>query len=154
MSLLSHFSQKSLLSRSLRPPLISSLRASKFSLYPSSFLYSQLHPLSQQPSLACHVTNPPSSRSVSMDSSSPEPTVSIDSLSDDFKNQNLGADGGLHDKNSTSKGKLTLADLNWDHSFVRELPGDSRTDTIPRQVLVSWFVSLIVVFLNFSYLDM
>lgn len=31
--------------------------------------------------------------------------------------------------------KLKLEELNWDHSFVRELPGDSRTDGPPRQVL-------------------
>lgn len=29
-----------------------------------------------------------------------------------------------------------LEDLNWDHSFVRELPGDSRSDSIPRQVII------------------
>ncbi|KAJ6804018.1 uncharacterized protein M6B38_186125 [Iris pallida] len=28
-----------------------------------------------------------------------------------------------------------LEELNWDHSFVRELPGDPRSDTIPREVL-------------------
>nr|XP_010943527.1 uncharacterized protein LOC105061237 [Elaeis guineensis] len=28
-----------------------------------------------------------------------------------------------------------LEELNWDHSFVRELPGDPRTDAIPREVL-------------------
>ncbi|KAF3787812.1 UPF0061 protein [Nymphaea thermarum] len=31
--------------------------------------------------------------------------------------------------------KRTLEDLNWDHSFVRELPGDPRSDAIPREVL-------------------
>jgi len=31
--------------------------------------------------------------------------------------------------------KFKVEDLNWDHSFVRELPGDSRTDGSPRQVL-------------------
>ncbi|KAG1327225.1 UPF0061 protein [Cocos nucifera] len=30
---------------------------------------------------------------------------------------------------------LKLEELNWDHSFVRELPGDPRTDAIPREVL-------------------
>ncbi|WOK95295.1 hypothetical protein Cni_G04002 [Canna indica] len=36
-----------------------------------------------------------------------------------------------------SKGgvRLKLEELNWDHSFVRELPGDPRTDAIPREVL-------------------
>lgn len=32
--------------------------------------------------------------------------------------------------------RLKLEELNWDHSFVRELPGDARSDTIPREVLV------------------
>ncbi|CAD5181691.1 unnamed protein product [Musa acuminata subsp. malaccensis] len=31
--------------------------------------------------------------------------------------------------------RLKLEEFNWDHSFVRELPGDPRSDTIPRQVL-------------------
>ncbi|CAN6170110.1 unnamed protein product [Urochloa humidicola] len=31
--------------------------------------------------------------------------------------------------------RLALEELPWDHSFVRELPGDPRSDTIPRQVL-------------------
>lgn len=44
-----------------------------------------------------------------------------------------GADG-------SKRGRLKLEALNWDHSFVRELPGDPRTDTIPRQVLVSGFI--------------
>ncbi|KAM0002209.1 putative protein adenylyltransferase SelO [Helianthus debilis subsp. tardiflorus] len=30
--------------------------------------------------------------------------------------------------------KLSLEDLNWDHSFVRELPADPRTDVMQRQV--------------------
>ncbi|KAJ9164415.1 hypothetical protein P3X46_023993 [Hevea brasiliensis] len=74
-----------------------------------------------------------------MDSSSPEAIASVDSLTDNFKNQSLGADDSLHDKNdhssnnNTSKDKYTLEDLNWDHSFVTELPGDPRTDNIPRQ---------------------
>ncbi|XP_020266427.1 uncharacterized protein LOC109841915 [Asparagus officinalis] len=34
-----------------------------------------------------------------------------------------------------SGGRLKLEELNWDHSFVRELPGDPRSDTIPREVL-------------------
>ncbi|CAN6214119.1 unnamed protein product [Urochloa humidicola] len=31
--------------------------------------------------------------------------------------------------------RLALEELPWDHSFVRELPGDPRSDTIPRQVM-------------------
>lgn len=30
---------------------------------------------------------------------------------------------------------LNLEDLKWDHSFVRELPGDPRRDSFPREVL-------------------
>jgi serine/tyrosine/threonine adenylyltransferase len=30
--------------------------------------------------------------------------------------------------------RLVLEELPWDHSFVRELPGDPRSDTIPREV--------------------
>nr|XP_010913909.1 uncharacterized protein LOC105039454 [Elaeis guineensis] len=36
---------------------------------------------------------------------------------------------------SSQEVQLKLEELNWDHSFVRELPGDPRTDTIPREVL-------------------
>ncbi|WOL19234.1 hypothetical protein Cni_G28032 [Canna indica] len=35
--------------------------------------------------------------------------------------------------------RLKLEELNWDHSFVRELPGDPRTDKIPRQVFRSCY---------------
>jgi len=30
--------------------------------------------------------------------------------------------------------RLALEELPWDHSFVRELPGDPRSDAIPREV--------------------
>lgn len=40
---------------------------------------------------------------------------------------------------SSQEVQLKLEELNWDHSFVRELPGDPRTDTIPREVLLVWF---------------
>lgn len=36
--------------------------------------------------------------------------------------------------------RLKLEEFNWDHSFVRELPGDPRSDTIPRQVLLLPFL--------------
>lgn len=32
--------------------------------------------------------------------------------------------------------KLKLEDLNWDHSFVRELPGDPLTDITSREVVI------------------
>nr|GEY84735.1 hypothetical protein [Tanacetum cinerariifolium] len=41
---------------------------------------------------------------------------------------------GLKKHNLNDGLKVGLEDLNWDHSFVRELPGDSRADVIPRQV--------------------
>ncbi|CAD5331533.1 unnamed protein product [Arabidopsis thaliana] len=64
-------------------------------------------------------------------SSSPTPVTdsSADSLAKDLQNQSLGAvDEGV-------KIKKKLEDFNWDHSFVKELPGDPRTDVISREVL-------------------
>lgn len=68
--------------------------------------------------------------------------MSVDSLTHDLQNQKLTSDG--HDQmnnksenngvNNTHAVRLKLEDLNWDNSFVRELPGDPRTDTIPREV--------------------
>ncbi|KAI3936289.1 hypothetical protein MKW92_041485 [Papaver armeniacum] len=62
-----------------------------------------------------------------MDSSSTskDGNLSVHSITDDLKNQSLSEEKKL---------KLKLEDLKWDHSFVRELPGDPRTDTLPRQV--------------------
>ncbi|GAU12066.1 hypothetical protein TSUD_00320, partial [Trifolium subterraneum] len=60
---------------------------------------------------------------------SPEDGLSaplLDSVTQDFKNQSL-----LINPNN----KKTLEDLNWDNSFVRELPSDPRTDPFPREVL-------------------
>lgn len=61
---------------------------------------------------------------------------SVDSVADKLKKQNLGNDG------SNSRRILKLEELNWDHSFVRELPADPRTDTIPREVF-SFFASFL-----------
>ncbi|XP_042479405.1 protein adenylyltransferase SelO-like [Macadamia integrifolia] len=61
-----------------------------------------------------------------MDSSTADSSLSVESITDNLKNQSLTGD---------KKIPLKLEDLNWDHSFVRELPGDPRTDTIPRPVL-------------------
>lgn len=83
------------------------------------------------------------SRIVSMDgSSSPSAKASIGSIAEDLKNKRLGDTDGvnnvLKDGNfCQSRVKLKLEELNWDHSFVRELPGDTRTDLLPRQV---WFL--------------
>lgn len=42
---------------------------------------------------------------------------------------------GKEEDAAGSSGRKTLEDLNWDHSFVRDLPGDSRTDGPVRQVI-------------------
>lgn len=55
---------------------------------------------------------------------------SVDSVTNGLKKQSLEED---------EVKRLTLEDLNWDHSFVRELPGDPRSDIIPREV--GWFNS-------------
>ncbi|CAN0902013.1 Protein adenylyltransferase SelO [Linum grandiflorum] len=68
-----------------------------------------------------------------MDSSSAAPPLSVDSVTDDLKNQSLQGKDCPTEGNTTAK--LKLEDLNWDHSFVNELPGDPRTDRLPRQVL-------------------
>lgn len=54
------------------------------------------------------------------------PDLAVESVTEELKKQKLDGDG---------KERLKLEDLNWDHSFVRELPGDPRTDIIPREVL-------------------
>ncbi|KAL5765082.1 hypothetical protein ACOSQ2_017676 [Xanthoceras sorbifolium] len=126
--LLSHLSTKPpLFSTSLAASSSSSslccLRRLKFQFCPSSLF----KPLSR-PSLACHVRSSSSSAGgVHMDS------TSVDSVTRDLKSQSLGDDGP--DETGNNVGKLRLQDLNWDHSFVGELPGDPRSDSIPREVL-------------------
>lgn len=66
---------------------------------------------------ACRVMNSPDG------GSSAAPAPLIDSVTQDFKNQTI----------HSSKLK-SLEDLNWDNSFVRELPSDPRTDPFPREV--------------------
>ncbi|KAL3519166.1 hypothetical protein ACH5RR_021755 [Cinchona calisaya] len=70
--------------------------------------------------------------------------AAVDSITDDLKNQSLNSShnnnnneiANNNNNNNKDKGvKLKLEELNWDHSFVRELPGDPRTDIIPREVL-------------------
>lgn len=61
------------------------------------------------------------------------PEVAIQSVADDFNKQSLG------------EAKLKLEDLNWDHSFVRELPGDPRTDIIPREVCSGLYILCVYV---------
>lgn len=52
-------------------------------------------------------------------------SASLDSVTQDLQNHNLQSH------------KLKLEDLNWDHSFVRELPPDPRTDPLPREVFLT-----------------
>ncbi|XP_073054942.1 uncharacterized protein [Primulina eburnea] len=80
----------------------------------------------------------------SMDrSDSPSATTAVDSISDGLRNQSLESvndDFYVASKSLDNDGvaknrvKLKLEELRWDNSFVRELPGDPRTDLIPRQV--------------------
>ncbi|KZV44359.1 selenoprotein O [Dorcoceras hygrometricum] len=85
----------------------------------------------------------------SMDGSpSPSGTAAVDSISDGLRNQRLEgvkddsyvATNSLDNDGAAQKRvKLKLEELRWDHSFVRELPGDPRTDLIPRQVFHSCY---------------
>ncbi|CAK9137756.1 unnamed protein product, partial [Ilex paraguariensis] len=107
----------------LRRSLLSSTTKSltKFHFYPSNPFQSK-----SSFSVACDVVSKRTSATdiPSMDSPS---MVNADSssLADDFKKQSLDDNNGVV--------KLKLEELNWDHSFVLELPGDPRTDTIPRE---------------------
>ncbi|XP_016478877.2 uncharacterized protein LOC107800242 [Nicotiana tabacum] len=73
--------------------------------------------------------------SSSMDSAT---AATVDSVADNFKNQSLENNDSSNDKRL-----LKLEELNWDHSFVRELPSDSRTDTIPREVLHACYTKVL-----------
>ncbi|KAJ0714115.1 putative virus capsid protein, alpha-helical [Helianthus annuus] len=85
---------------------------------PSTVFRRRLRPIPPHPtskSSKFHRKTPSFSTNISMNS----PTdLSVDPITDGLNKQS----------------KLKLEDLNWDHSFVRELPGDPRTDVIPRQV--------------------
>lgn len=148
MLFLSHFSTKPHLLFSSLPSSASSLRPRlpKFPFYPSHFFKS---PYSS--SLACHVSTAGSGGGAQMESS-----ASVDSVTRDLKNQRLDTesetDGG--DESKMLKKLKALEDLNWDHSFVRELPGDPRTDSIPREVSLFYLIKRnLVFFLNCNFLD-
>ncbi|KAL6976720.1 hypothetical protein U1Q18_025506 [Sarracenia purpurea var. burkii] len=102
---------------------VAAIAAAK-SLRNSHFYASDLQKSNARSSPVCDVASG-SSTGFSMDSPSINTDFSVDSVADDLKKQSLG-----HEKVG-----LKLEDLNWDNSFVRELPGDPRTDNIPRQVL-------------------
>lgn len=57
------------------------------------------------------------------------PDLLVDSVADELKKQKLSGDEDVR-----VKLRKSLDDLTWDHSFVRELPGNPRTDIIPREV--------------------
>ncbi|XP_060174161.1 uncharacterized protein LOC132604606 [Lycium barbarum] len=69
---------------------------------------------------------------------SPTMATSMDSVLDDLKKQNLKGT-----ENVNIRSKLSLEELNWDNSFVRELPGDPRNDNIPRQVLRACYTKVL-----------
>lgn len=85
-----------------------------------------------------------------MDSSSVA-AAAVDSVADDFRKQTLQsndvADVKSDGDSSGKRIKLKFEELNWDNSFVRELPGDPRTDTISREVFLYSFFPLISLFL-------
>ncbi|WRX31866.1 Protein adenylyltransferase SelO - like 1 [Theobroma cacao] len=127
-------SSSSLTSLCLRSFLRSSPK-SPFS--PSLFLKPRL-------SLACHLSTGGSLR---MDSPSPDPpsSLSVESIAEGLKNQSLTEqdNDNINNKIKNKNVKLGLEDLNWDHSFVRELPGDPRSDSIPRQVLHACYTKVL-----------
>lgn len=67
-----------------------------------------------------------------MDSASVAP---VDFVSEQLGKQSLDSSNGNNNSDDKLGIRLKLEDLNWDHSFVRELPGDPRTDIISREVL-------------------
>ncbi|KAK1429090.1 hypothetical protein QVD17_11291 [Tagetes erecta] len=91
--------------------------------HPATVSHRRLRPILPLPTskvLNFHRKTPSFSTNVSMNS----PTV--DSIANELNKPSLSKD---------NKGaKLKLDELNWDHSFVRELPTDPCTDVIPRQV--------------------
>ncbi|XP_028759844.1 uncharacterized protein LOC114718625 [Neltuma alba] len=128
--MLSHFSLISTVSLSSFS-FCSLRRSPNFHFRPSAFFHSQSPPL--RISRSCRYATP--SRGP-MDLPAQDLTASVHSLTQDLKNQSLdGHSSADADSNHSVKPRLKLEDLNWDHSFVRELPGDPRTDLFPREVL-------------------
>lgn len=138
--MLSRLPLKSTLSLSSSPLIVSPLICRRRRRYSSS-VGSLLRPSSPIKSLlrrpaelvvACRASSVGAGSSVSMDSPPPPPeasAASVESVTRDLKNQSLDGDG-----DSNRAGRFRLEDLNWDHSFVRDLPGDPRTDAFPREV--------------------
>ncbi|KAL4611926.1 hypothetical protein ACB092_08G161200 [Castanea dentata] len=154
------FTSSSLSSTAFRVPTSSSSSSSK-----SLFRFCPFHSLKSRPchppllpppppssafSFACHV----STRGFPMDSP-PSPDLAesaVDSVARDLKNQSLDDDKveeegptllNNNNNNDKKKKKKSLEDLCWDHSFVTALPGDSRTDSIPREVLHACYTKVL-----------
>ncbi|XP_019240643.1 PREDICTED: uncharacterized protein LOC109220637 isoform X2 [Nicotiana attenuata] len=70
--------------------------------------------------------------------SSMDSAATVDSVANDLKKQSLKGT-----ENVDISSKLNLEELNWDNSFVRELPGDSRSDSIPREVLHACYTKVL-----------
>ncbi|GFP96922.1 hypothetical protein PHJA_001836300 [Phtheirospermum japonicum] len=94
---------------------------------------------------------------VSKDRASSPAAASVDSISEDLKNQKLEHNNGNNNNNYGRNGvntgmnvdnicrirvKLKLEELKWDHSFIPELPGDPRSDLTPREVLHSCYTKV------------
>ncbi|KAG2671313.1 hypothetical protein I3843_14G125500 [Carya illinoinensis] len=144
MKLLSHFSPKNSSLSPLSAPFFSALsfRLRRSTGFPVTSPPPPPPYISVSPSLSCHVSSRTGGGAggvVSMDSPSLDLAVSVDSVARDLKNQSLGSDAGDYSKRLG----LKLEDINWDHSFVRELPGDPRTDTIPREVLHACYTKVL-----------
>ncbi|KAL2236348.1 uncharacterized protein LOC105165739 [Sesamum indicum] len=91
---------------------------------------------------------------VCIDGSSSPAAASAVSVSEDLNDQTLRNNDGNNygygvgdnakniDSSNQNNVKLKLEELKWDHSFVRELPGDPRTDLVPRQVFRSCYTKV------------
>lgn len=100
--------------------------SSKLQFSPSLRRESRLIPSRSSSSFRRMESSPASSSS-----QTPVTASETDSLAKDLQNQNLGAsvdEGG-------AKIKRKLEDFNWNHSFVKELPGDPRSDVTSREVI-------------------
>ncbi|XP_058073429.1 uncharacterized protein LOC131222395 isoform X2 [Magnolia sinica] len=113
-----------------KPPSSPSIRR-KPPFFPADSLIS---PFVSQPPVAFNAGKAFSS-SVSIDFSPKDGAQGMEPLT--------SADRGQDTNLSNGSVRSKIEDLNWDHSFVRELPGDSRTDAIPRQVLHACYTKVL-----------
>lgn len=86
--------------------------------------------------VACRAMDSPEQRQQGLSASL------LDSVTQDLNNHTI----------HTHKSKLE--DLNWDNSFVRELPSDPRTDPFPREVsFPSHFFHIFILIFNAGYVE-